>query len=130
MKKLSRNEEQLLGYLWNSKKAFLKELILAYPDPRPAKTTIATLLKRLQNKGVIGYELFGNSRQYFPLIEKEAYFAKHFKEIITHHFNNSIPDFTLFLTNTLNLDREGLDALRKTIDQEVTIKQNRDAMFF
>lgn len=127
---LSKSEEQLMGHLWKQKKSFLKELISSYPEPQPAKTTIATLLKRMQNKGYIDYQIFGNSRQYFALIEREDYFSVYFKEIITHHFNNSIQEFTLFLTQILQLERDDLNTLKKTIDQEITLKRNKDAVFY
>jgi len=130
MKRLSTAEELLMGYLWQKNKCFLKDLISSYPKPQPAKTTIVTLLKRMQNKGYIDYEVFGNSRQYFTLVEKEVYFAIYFKEIISNHFNNSIPEFAAFLTQTLKLERNDLDAFKKSIDQEVSIKQNKDAVFF
>ena len=59
-----------MQYLWKRKKAFLKELLADFPEPKPAKTTIATLLKRIADKGFIDYKLFGKSRQYYPLIKK------------------------------------------------------------
>ena len=42
MTALSNSEEQLMQYLWKQKKAFMKDLIDAYDDPKPATTTIAT----------------------------------------------------------------------------------------
>lgn len=126
---LSKSEEQLMGYLWY-KKRFLKELISSYPEPKPAKTTVATLLKRMQKKGYIGYRVFGNSRQYFAKIKREDYFSIYFEEIISHHFNNSIPEFTLFLTQMLKLERQELDTLKKVIDKEVKRQRNKDAVFY
>jgi BlaI family penicillinase repressor len=130
MNRLSRTEEQLMGHIWKLNKSFLKDLISSYPEPQPAKTTIATLLKRMQIKGYIDYQVFGNSRQYYALIEKEEYFSIHFKEIISHHFNNSIQELATFLTKTLKLERSELDIIKKTIEQEVKSKQNKDAVFF
>ena len=34
--KLSRTEEALMNLLWEQKQAFLKDLVDAYPDPKPA----------------------------------------------------------------------------------------------
>jgi predicted transcriptional regulator len=130
MIRLSKSEELLMGHLWKQKKSFLKELISSYPEPQPAKTTIATLLKRMQIKGYVDYHVFGNSRQYFALIEREDYFSVYFKEIISHHFNKSISEFTLFLTQILQLERDDLDTLKKTIDQEMILKRNKDAVFY
>jgi predicted transcriptional regulator len=64
--KLSETEEKL-EYLWQKEKAFMKDLLEAYPDPKPATTTVATLLKRMIDKGFVAYREYGNSREYYPL---------------------------------------------------------------
>ena len=52
---LSKTEEQLMQYLWKLDKGFMKDLLLAYPEPKPATTTVATLLKRMIDKGFVAY---------------------------------------------------------------------------
>ena len=47
---LSNSEEQLMQHLWKLEKAFMKDLLDQYPDPKPATTTVATLLKRIIDK--------------------------------------------------------------------------------
>ncbi|MFT6972209.1 MAG: BlaI family penicillinase repressor, partial [Roseivirga sp.] len=76
---LSKSEEQLMNYLWKLNTAFMKDLLLEFPAPKPATTTVATLLKRMQEKGFVDYKLFGNSREYFPLVKKTEYFSTHLK---------------------------------------------------
>jgi hypothetical protein len=72
---LSNGEEQLMNIIWLKGKAFMKDLLEGFPEPKPAVTTVATLLKRLSDKGAIGYTVYGNSREYFPLIQKKAYLS-------------------------------------------------------
>ncbi|HEY5391251.1 MAG TPA: BlaI/MecI/CopY family transcriptional regulator, partial [Hanamia sp.] len=48
---LTKTEEQLMQRLWELERSFMKDLIDSYPDPKPAPTTIATLLKRMSDKG-------------------------------------------------------------------------------
>ena len=67
--KLSKTEEQLMELIWKHERVFLKDLLDSFDDPKPAITTIATLLKRMQDKGFVGYKLYGNSREYYPLVE-------------------------------------------------------------
>jgi predicted transcriptional regulator len=67
---LTNSEEQLMQHLWQLKKAFMKDLLEAYPDPKPATTTVATLLKRMIDKKFVAYNEFGNSREYYPLVKK------------------------------------------------------------
>ena len=74
---LTKTEEDLMNHLWVLEKAFMKDLLDAYPYPKPATTTIATLLKRMTDKGFVGYNLYGNSREYYPLVKKKDYFSKH-----------------------------------------------------
>ena len=79
---LSKSEEELMNILWKQKKAFMKDLLDVYPEPKPATTTVATLLKRMTDKGFIDYKNFGRSREYFPLVKKKDYFSKHVNGLI------------------------------------------------
>jgi predicted transcriptional regulator len=117
--KLSKTEEQLMEIIWQQEKVFLKDIIDSCPDPKPATTTIATLLKRMQDKGFVGYTVFGNSRQYYPLVKKADYFTKHVKGIVKDYFNNSTLQFASFFTKTSNLTSSELEDLRKIIDEEI-----------
>src|SRR6266700_1074568 len=98
--KLSPAEEQLMEYLWKLDKVFMKDLVDALPEPKPAITTVATLLKRMQDKGFVAYKQFGNSRQYYPLIKKEAYFSKYLKSMIRDFFGNSSLQCASFFTSS------------------------------
>lgn len=117
---LSKSEEELMNVLWKLKKAFMKDLLKAYPEPKPATTTIATLLKRMTEKGFVDYQLQGRSREYFPpLVKKKDYFSKHVNGLIRNFFNNSPGQFASFFTETTDLSKEELEDLRKLIDNEI-----------
>src|ERR1700744_6411504 len=104
--KLTKAEEQLMEIIWQNQKVFLKNILAGYPDPKPAGTTIATLLKRMQDKKFVAYKVFGNSRQYYPLVKKSAYFSKEVNGIIKNYFNNSALQFASFFTASADLTHE------------------------
>lgn len=116
---LSKSEEQLMQILWKKKKAFMKDLIDAYPEQKPAITTVATLLKRMQNKKFVGYITFGRSREYFPMVEKEDYFSRQVNGLIKSFFNDSASQFASFFTRQVDLNQEELQNLRKLIDEKI-----------
>ncbi len=120
--KLSKSEEELMNHLWQLKKGFMKDLLQAYPEPKPATTTVATLLKRMTDKGFIGYKLLGNAREYFPLVEKKDYFSKHLNGLIKKFFDNSASQFASFFTQETNLSKEELEDLRALIDTKLKNK--------
>jgi BlaI family penicillinase repressor len=101
----------------------MKDIIESYPEPKPATTTIATLLKRLQDKAFVAYKVFGNSREYYPLVKKADYFSKHVKGIIKNYFNNSPAQFASFFTTSTDLTTSELEDLRKIVDQELKKKK-------
>ncbi|KAB8156105.1 BlaI/MecI/CopY family transcriptional regulator [Kordia sp. TARA_039_SRF] len=120
--KLSKTEEQLMQHLWKLEKAFMKDLLEQYEEPKPATTTIATLLKRMTDKGYVAYKTFGKSREYYPLIKKADYFSKHLNGLIKNFFNDSASQFASFFTKETNLTEDELKELRTIIDQQ--IKEN------
>ncbi|MBX2826797.1 MAG: BlaI/MecI/CopY family transcriptional regulator [Flavobacteriaceae bacterium] len=119
---LSNAEEQLMQILWRQKRAFMKDLIEAYPEPRPATTTVATLLKRMQDKKFVDYKQLGRSREYFPLVKKKDYFSKHMNGLIKNFFNNNASQFASFFTETTDLTKEELEDLRSLIDKQIKKK--------
>jgi len=117
--KLPKTEEHLMKIIWKCKTAFLKDIMEHYPEPKPATTTVATLLKRLQDKGAVAYRLFGNSRQYYPLVDKNDYFSRHLNDIVKNFFGNSTLQFASFFTTTSNLSAKELEELKNIVEREI-----------
>ncbi|MBW7839901.1 MAG: BlaI/MecI/CopY family transcriptional regulator [Chitinophagaceae bacterium] len=123
MIKLSKSEEQLMEFIWQKEKAFMKDLIDCFPEPKPASTTVATLLKRMIEKKAIGYNQMGNSREYYPLIKKSEYFSKRVNTMIKDYFDDSVIQFASFFTKETKLTKDQLEQLRKLIDSEIQKKK-------
>ena len=119
---LTNAEEELMQIIWKKEKAFIKELIDSYPEPKPAITTIATLLRRMQDKNFVGFTQIGRSREYFATVSKKKYFSKQMNGFIKSFFNNSPSQFASFFTQESNLTEEELKELRKLIDEKIKNK--------
>ena len=57
--KLSKLELQILEALWSHGKASIREIQEAFPEPRPAYTTIQTTVYRLEGKKALRRRLEG-----------------------------------------------------------------------
>ena len=97
MKKLTRKEEELMKILWKLKKAFVKDLIAEYPDPKPHYNTISSLVRLLQDKGMIGFRPYGNTYEYFPLLSREEYRKTFMSQVVKDYFDNSYQNAVAFL---------------------------------
>ncbi len=121
--KLTQTEEVLMQFIWEREKAVLKDLLNDFPDPKPAKTTVATLLKRMTDKGFISYELVGSKRAYFPLIKKDEYSSNRVSGLIKNFFNNSAAQLASFCTTEKNLSTQELEELRDIINEQIKKQQ-------
>jgi BlaI family transcriptional regulator, penicillinase repressor len=117
--RLTKSEEQIMGYLWKLDKAYLKNILDEFSDPKPAATTVATVLKRMTDKGFVDYQQHGSNREYFPVIKKAEYFSKQVNSMIKNYFNNSASQFASFITNEINLNLTDLEELKKLVEKKI-----------
>jgi BlaI family transcriptional regulator, penicillinase repressor len=120
---LTNAEEQVMKLLWRLDKAFIRDLLNEFPDPKPAPTTVLTLLKRMMDKGFVSYRIYGNSREYYPLIKKTDYFSDHINGLIKDFFNNSTAQFASFFTNETDMSKAELKELRDLVDKKLESKK-------
>ena len=120
---LTKTEEQVMEILWQLEKAFMKDLMDQFPEPKPAPTTLATLLKRMTEKGFVNYKEYGKSREYFPVVAKSDYFSKQVNGMIKNFFNNSASQFASFFTKETDMSAAELEELKAIIDHEIQKKK-------
>ncbi len=120
---LTKTEEQVMEILWQLEKAFMKDLMDQFPEPKPAPTTLATLLKRMTEKGFVNYKEYGKSREYFPIVAKSDYFSKQVNGMIKNFFNNSASQFASFFTKETDMSAAELEELKAIIDREIQKKK-------
>ena len=123
MKELTKAEEQVMQYLWKLEKAFLKYIVLEFPEPRPANTTVATVIRILVKKGFIGFKTFGKTHQYFPLVPKKIYAREFVSGMIKSFFNNSVNGFASFFTREQDLSLSELEEMKALIEEQIQNKK-------
>lgn len=121
---LTKAEEQVMQYLWKLEKAFLKDIVDLFPEPKPAYTTISTVIRVLVKKGVVAYNTYSKVHEYYPLISKEAYFKKHFKGVVKKFFNGSVTGFASFFTEAEDISLSDLEEIKKMVQQKIEKKKS------
>lgn len=115
---LTKAEEQVMHILWKLNTGFLKDIVESYPNPKPAYTTVSTVIRVLVKKKFIGYKTYGKINEYHPLISKADYFKNKLKPIITNYFNGSKREMaSFFASNQLNLSE--LEEIKALIDKKI-----------
>jgi BlaI family penicillinase repressor len=90
MNTLTKAEEQIMQILWDEKEGFVKDLLLQFPEPKPAYNTVSTIIRILEKKGFVDHRSYGKSHQYFPLVSRDQYRNERFTGLMKDYFNNSM----------------------------------------
>ena len=119
MKELTKAELQVMQYLWKLKKCFLKDIVEAFPKPRPAYTTISTVIRVLVKKEFVDYRTYGKVHEYYPKLSRQSYFRGHVTSLINNHFDGSMISFASFFTGDENMDLDDLEEIKQLIDRKI-----------
>ncbi|MGI9531259.1 BlaI/MecI/CopY family transcriptional regulator [Lutimonas sp.] len=125
MKELTKAEEQVMQYVWKLEKAFLKDIVEQFPEPKPAYTTISTVVRVLVKKEFLSFTTYGKIRQYYASISKDHYFKRHMKEVIGSFFNGSSSKFALFFTENEDLDVTELEKMKLLLESKIEKLKNQ-----
>lgn len=59
MVRLTSKEEEILGYFWAKGPLFVRELLDLQEESKPHYNTLSTIVRSLEEKGYIGYKVYG-----------------------------------------------------------------------
>jgi predicted transcriptional regulator len=111
MEQLTRAELQVMQVLWKLGKAFAKDVMARMPKPRPAITTVSTVLRILEQKGFVGHTAYGKSHQYHPLVKKEDYGDSQLKRVVKDWYDGSLQGLVSSFVEKNDLDVRELDGI-------------------
>lgn len=117
MIQLTRAEEEAMQVLWRLEKAFVREVLEHYPEPRPAYTTLSTIFRILEQKGVIGHESVGRAHRYYPLVSIEDYRQQSLKRLARNYFGGSLKEIASCWAEDPELSTDDLDEILEIINR-------------
>jgi predicted transcriptional regulator len=117
MQKLTNKEEEVMHILWKLEKAFVKEVLEAFPDDKPHYNTLSTIIRILEEKGYVSHHAFGNSHQYFPIISLEDYRKAFMHTAIENYFNNSYKSMVSYFAQEEKISADELREILAIIEK-------------
>ena len=114
--RLTRAEEEMMLVLWRLERALLKDIIESYPAPKPAVSTISTLLRTLERKGYVAHKAYSKTFEYYVLVQKRAYLRAFFQDFFRQYFDGNREELILFIANEIGAE------MQVPVRQEVAVK--------
>jgi predicted transcriptional regulator len=114
--RFTRLELQVLEALWTHGKASIREIQEAFPEPRPAYTTIQTIVYRLETKKALRrVRKISNAHIFEPVVARDV--TRHgLLDDILSFFGGKAQPMMAQLAEAGKLTREDVRELEKMID--------------
>ncbi len=110
---LTEKEAVIMNMLWDRGPMFVREMVEAYPEPKPHFNTVATTVRILEGKGYVSHEVFGNSHRFFATVEKSCFRDNSLAAVIRNYFGNSYKSVVSALAEE---EKISVDELKEIID--------------
>jgi predicted transcriptional regulator len=113
--KLSKLELRILEALWARKKASIREIHTAFPEPRPAYTTIQTIVYRMEAKRALRrVQKVGNADIFEPMVARDVTRNRVLDEILSFFGGKAAPMMAQ-LADAGKLTPDDIRELEKTL---------------
>jgi predicted transcriptional regulator len=113
--KLSKLDLRILEALWTHGKASIREIQEAFPEPRPAYSTIQTIVYRLETKGALRrVRKIGNADIFEPIVSREVTRHKILDEVLSF-FGGRAQPMLAQLAEAGKLTMDDVRDLEKTV---------------
>ncbi|WP_010663887.1 BlaI/MecI/CopY family transcriptional regulator [Marinilabilia salmonicolor] len=120
---LTKAEEQVMQILWELGEGAVRDIREKFPEPKPARNTVSTIVRILEKKGYATHKTFGNVHVFHPIVKKEEYSKSQLFGVMKKYFNNSFPTMASFFAREKDLSIEELEQLMEETKKELNRKK-------
>lgn len=117
-KNLTKAELSVMNILWDKGQATVSEIIGEMSEPKPAYTTVLTVMQVLTRKEVVHPERQGKAHVFRPLLSREEYIDGFLNETRDTVFKGSVRSFFSYFVKKERLSKEEVQQLLDEINGE------------
>jgi BlaI family transcriptional regulator, penicillinase repressor len=119
MRQLGEKEEEVMSILWQLQNGFINDILNQMPEEdRPPYNTVSSIVRKLVSEGHIGYEAFGKTHRYFPVLKKEDYRTNAFQKLFSQYFDSSPSAMLSFFLEDQKIENKDLAQLLQKIKEK------------
>ena len=119
---LSASEWQVMQQLWKRPHTLMELVAVLEKDIGWSKSTVATMVRRMEEKGIISYTEQGRTKVFSPTISREDVAARETNSLLRRAYNGSIGMLVNAMAQRNDLTKEDIEEL-----YEILRKAEEDA---
>lgn len=125
IRELTNAEEEVMQILWRLKRAFVKEILEKFSEPKPAYSTVSTIIRILLEKGFVNYRAYGRTYQYFPVISKDDYRKAQMSSFVKNYFSNSYQKMVSFFAREDSITVKDMEDIMEMMKKDQKDKKEK-----
>jgi BlaI family penicillinase repressor len=124
--RIGRSQLRIMKVIWKLGSATAKQITDELPGKSGvALSTVQTLLRQLESKGVVRHEANGRTFVFYPVIDQRSVASSATKDLIDRLFGGSAAGLVAHLLKQERVSPNEIDAIREMIDEHTNPKKGK-----
>ena len=115
-KSLTKGELNMMNIIWDKGQATVNDIMDELPEPKPAYTTVLTVMQVLTRKQVLTFEKQGKANVYIPQLSRQEYLSYFMDETRDNLFKGSARSFLSFFARHEKISKKELEEILKEMN--------------
>ncbi|PXV64700.1 putative transcriptional regulator [Dysgonomonas alginatilytica] len=117
MEKLTHQEEIVMLHIWQLKECVVKDIVNEMKEPKPPYTTVASIVRNLEQKGYLNSKKYANVYVYSPRVEEDEYKKVFMSGVVKSYFENSYKELVSFFAKEEKISSSDLEEIIRMIEE-------------
>ena len=115
-KRLGKLELQVMKLIWDKGEATVRDVWeKLYPERGLAYTTVATVMRKLEEKRFVRHSEKGRTYVYYPITDQDKLSQGVLREVIESFFDGSVANLITTLMRTERLTEKDMNQIRQMV---------------
>lgn len=103
-----------MSLFWERGALFVREIVESYPEPRPHFNTVSTIVRALEERGMVAHKKFGGTFQYYPVMSAVQFGEGKLSGLVDKYFGRS---YLGVVSTMVREEKIPLDELKRLIEE-------------
>ena len=108
---LTKAEEDIMNHIWDLERCLVRDILDRIGDENIPHSTISSVVRILEKKGFVDHKAYGKTHEYFPVVTREEYAARHVEGLVERYFSGSAGQLVSFLVQREPLSKKERDEI-------------------
>ncbi len=119
IQELTKAELEIMKIIWGIGKEFvIRDIHDLMPDPKPAYSTVSTIVRILDTKGFLSHKTYGHSNVYFAVVSKDDYTESFMHGVLNSFFGGSISSLVNYFSARKSISVQETDEILRILDED------------